>query len=481
MVLLAVYAGAARWLLSGPRLRTAINTNPEGFLLDYDAATSVWPGRVAIRNLRIRGSDVNAEWIVEVADAKIEYSVPALLSRTFRCLHLRGSGLTFRVRNKLDARAADASIASLLPPIRGFPDPPIRPAAAPPPPNGKRHPWLVDVRSIWLDHFDEVWFDAFRFRGNARLRGQFQLRPGVFARIGPATIDVDGGQVRIGKAAAGVAVSGVIAAAFAPFDVPDVEGSQVWEKVSGTVRLDGRFERLDAFEHLVAKSGKTRLEDGTGTLALEAAIQDGVAKGRLRVDVKDGTVRLDTLALQGDAALDGRIPRWPLATGPLEISGTRLVLTDVRRPGSQTPRRWWGTFTAPAGALGTTSRVSLEARCRDARPLLAVLGTNLPDWTRGLVALDDLSASATVSAGPSQLRVRDLNATGGGFHIQGDYLRSGPRLQGAFLIESGVLSLGVELDPRGTHLRLVGAKPWFEQARAVGTSAPSPEPPRAGP
>ena len=68
LLMLGAYAGTARWLLSGPRLRALINADPDSLLLDYDEATSWWPGRVTIRNLRIRGSDQNVQWIVQPGD-----------------------------------------------------------------------------------------------------------------------------------------------------------------------------------------------------------------------------------------------------------------------------------------------------------------------------------------------------------------------------------------------------------------------------
>jgi hypothetical protein len=94
----AGYAASARWLLSGPRLRSWINTSPETTLLDWDEAVSRWPGVVRIKNLRIRGSDANVEWEIRLADARADFSVAALLSRTFRVERVAGTGLSFRLR-----------------------------------------------------------------------------------------------------------------------------------------------------------------------------------------------------------------------------------------------------------------------------------------------------------------------------------------------------------------------------------------------
>ena len=77
--------------------------------------------------------------------------------------------------------------------------------------------------------------------------------------------------------------------------------------------------------------------------------------------------------------------------------------------------------------------------------------------------LDDFTATATVSLGPSLTGVRGLDARGGSFHIQGHYLREKANRDGAFLIESGILSVGLELDRDATKIRLLGAKGWFEE------------------
>ena len=468
---LIVYAAAARWLLSGPRLRALINTEPESLTFDYDQATSLWPGRVTIRNLRIRGSDHNVQWIIRLADARVDYSVLALVKRTFRAERLRGTGLSFSLRNKLEPGVAKIADLSVLPPIPGFADPPLRSpeaqvAEAP------GNPWRIEVRRIRIDRFDDIWIDAYHYRGAARLDGAFFLRPGLMVWIGPARVSFESGEVRIGRAPVGVSVSGNIDGTFEPFEPPKVHGSEVWQKTSGKVKLDARFDRLESLEHLVSSAG-TRLEKGAGKATIQAAIERGIAKGEVRLAVHDGSVRLKKLALQGDADLRLLIPAWNLMTGPLEISGSRVALSDVRTSGTDDSRRWWGRFDIPSGKIDSTTTARIEAETRDARPLLALLAADLPVWTRGLVNLDDFSATGTVSLGPSLTRVRRLDARGGSFHIQGRYLRGKATRDGAFLIESGALSVGLELQPDGTKLRLLGAKKWYEQQGDARSDGPN--------
>jgi hypothetical protein len=476
LLMLGAYAGTARWLLSGPRLRALINGEPESLLLDYDEATSWWPGRVTIRNLRIRGSDQNVQWIIQLATAQVDYSIPALVQRTFRVEHLRGDGLTFYLRNKLEPAGLEKADVSVLPPVPGFPDPPLRsePAQGP---ELEANPWSVDVRRLFIDHFDDIWLDAFHYRGLARLEGGFFLRPGLLARIGPARVRFESGRLRVGNAPDEISVVGTVSGAFQPFEPPLVHGSEVWQKVTGDVSFDAGFERLASLQYLAGPPAAARLADGPGSGTIRGTIEHGVATGDVRLGVQAGTVGLRELTLHGNADLRLRIPRWNLVSGPLEISGSRLALSDVRASGTDESRMWWGRFDVRSGAVGKTASAAIEASTRDARPLLALFSAQLPAWTRGLVDLEDFTATASVETGPSLTRVRDLDARGGNFRVQGHYVRRNADREGAFLIESGALSLGLEVEQNATKLRLLGAKQWFDEqpdGRGAGRNAAPP-------
>jgi hypothetical protein len=468
---LAGHVGAARWFLSGPTLRALINTDPDSLTLDYDEATSVWPGHVTIRNLRIRGSDHNVQWIIRLDLARVDYSVLALVQRTFRAERVRGTGLSFSVRNKLEAGETRSSDLSALPPIPGFADPPLRS----PETQGAEaagNPWRIEVRNIRIEHFDDVWFDAVHYQGAARLDGAFFLRPGLMVWIGPARVSIESGEVRIGRAPVGVSVSGSIDGTFEPFEPPKVHGSEVWQKMSGAVKLDARFDRLASLEHLLAAAG-TRLDKGEGKAMIRGDVERGIAKGEIHLAIQGGSVRMEKLALRGDVDVRLLIPEWNLVTGGIEISGSRVAFSDVLASGSDDSRRWWGRFDVRSGKIGSTTTARIDAETRDARPLLALLAADLPAWTRDLLNLDTFSATGTVSLGASLTRIRGLDARGGSFHIQGRYNRDKTTRDGAFLIESGSLSVGLELQPAATKLRLLGAREWYEEVRDARSDGPS--------
>jgi hypothetical protein len=115
---------------------------------------------------------------------------------------------------------------------------------------------------------------------------------------------------------------------------------------------------------------------------------------------------------------------------------------------------------------GLTGKVSLK--CKDGRPLLAFLGDALPKWTRWLIDLEGLSAAADVVLSQPRTAIHELEASGGNFVVSGEYDRRGERVRGAFLIETGILIVGVELDEDGSRVRPLLARQWFRKTRSEG-------------
>jgi hypothetical protein len=468
VLLLALYAATARRILSGGALRSWINDEPEVTMLDYDDAVSTWPGRIRVKNLRIRGSDRNVQWIVRLETARIDYSVLELAARRFHATRVRGSGLSFRLRNKLDPKDPHKPPLSYLPKIEGFSDPPL--VTGGPSrrfPEGD-HPWAVRVDDLSIDDLREIWMDVYHYRGSARLEGGFFLRSGLLARVGPASIRITGGDLRIGDDPAADGLTGRIDAKIDPYDPRQYRGDRVWEKTSGRFRLDGRSPSLEYLNYFLRTSAEPRLDGGAGSLHVDTTVQNGIGRGEVRLIAREAVARLSNAEIRGHADVRMRVARWELEPRVLEVAGTVVELSDVRATRAGGERDWWGRFDVPAGRVGGGLTARVRARCRDARPLYTMFGPDLPAWTRGLVELEDFSASAFVTLRSDLTRVRDLDASGGRFHIVGEYVDARGRTRGAFLIQTGALSLGVGVRDRRTSLRVFGALNWYAKARDLG-------------
>ncbi|HWZ84831.1 MAG TPA: hypothetical protein VN032_01435 [Thermoanaerobaculia bacterium] len=658
LVLTALVAGGyaalplvVRRLLTGPRLRVLINARPQDFFVDWEEASSPRIGHVVIRNLTLRGSDPNVQWFARVETIEFEYSLLALLRRTFQARDVRGAGLSFALRSKLPPGSTVAD-GALLPPIPGFPDPPLKS------PDDhffvEPRPWVVDLRNVSIDRFEDIWVNQVRYRGAARVQGGLFLRPLQLVRIAAAAVSFDGGQLRISDSPDGLGLSGSIiisSRAFEPLRVPlpdvpgvvtaelkldvradklqtlgqfvslpagvsltggaatvairgtaregvvdgqatlGIEGGQarlgeppgtigfsgsivassrplqllgrprgdllgalsgdvkldvrvdklqtlgqfvslpagaslaggaaaiairgtaregvvggqvtlgiegglvrvgqapgtigfsgsvaassrpvqllreprgdLLGTLTGDVRLDVRVDKLQTLAGVVRLPAGTKIERGGATATIRVAAKEGVADGTVSVAIKNFALKTKEYRLHGDASVELPVRRWTLSARSYDVSGTRVRLTDIYSTGDDPARNWWGTVDVPSGRVGNTISAKPVLRCRDARPLLALLGVNLPDWTNGLVKLDNFSASANFTSGPETLRVTDLDANGGTFHILGQFSQDGAVGNGAFLIQSGILLLGVEVvPPKPAKVRLLFAKQWYEK------------------
>jgi hypothetical protein len=466
-LLFLAHVGVTRWLLSGGRLRSWINATAETTLLDYDEAVSAWPGRLRVKNLRIRGSDANVEWIVRLAEARVDYSVAALLTRTFRVDRVRGSGLSFRLRQKLDPSDPSKPPVSLLPPIPGFSDPPLRKPEPETAADEGGNPWTVDVRGLSVGRFDEIWFDVYRFEGSAWLEGQFLLRPGQRARVGPAAIHFAGGRLGIGPDPVALALTGRLGSSIEEWDPRRVQGAAVWRNVIASLRLQGSCEGLEFLNYYVRHSKEPQFSGGSGPLSIAGTIDHGSGAADVELTARGSKARLEKTSLAGNARAHLRIAKWNLENGPIDLDSSSLRLSEVVATGGDDSRGWWGRFDLPKARMQRGLHARLEAECRDARPLFAVLGVNLPRWTRGLLELEGLTASASVELAPARARVRELQAQGGKFRIWGEYELRGERRHGVFLIDAGPLDVGVKLQDSGASVHLIGARKWFEKERAL--------------
>ncbi len=104
-----------------------------------------------------------------------------------------------------------------------------------------------------------------------------------------------------------------------------------------------------------------------------------------------------------------------------------------------------------------------SAEVTDATALLASVRDHVPGPFRGLLNLPRLLASGRLAVDARGVELRELQARGGALTVYGLFAAGGGDHLGAFVVEGGPMSVGVRLDPQGTHLRVFGLSGWLEQ------------------
>jgi hypothetical protein len=479
-VILLVFAAfaAVHLLVSGPQLRRWVNSDPEELLLDYELGSSWMPGIIRLRGLTMRGSDENVQWWFRMDEAKISVSLLDLLRKRFHATSVTARGLVFRLREKEERKELSAAHLERVPKIPGFSDPPLKTVdrTPPPPAAARRRYWTVLVENLDADPAPEIWIELYRFAGHGRVTGSFSIRPHVEAWIGPAAVKFSSGAVTLGpKEPLLSSISGLGTCVIEAYDPERVRGAHVWPRISGRIQMEGGLTDLAFVNYFLRDSKEPRLAGGAGHARADIVFDHGIGRGQGRFETRDVVARYSKGTCAGQAGGRLAVTRWDMERDVLDISGSHIDLTEIATTATaHDERAWWGHFQFPSGQLhgGLTARAVVDAR--DARPLYTLFRANLPGWAQGILRLDGIHATARIRLGSDLVEVRELEAQGGHFHIAGECEQRKNRERGAFLVETGALALGLELEAGASRLHLLGARKWFEQERTRWQGPPAP-------
>jgi hypothetical protein len=467
VVLYLVYVGVAYSYLSTGRLRSLVNTAPDRTSIEYQSATSFWPGRARVRDFRIRDRDLKAEWTFELDDARISFSTLGLLRRRLHVTNLSGSGFTFRARSRLTPReAGNAGILARIPPIPGFPDPPrLDPSERKPPRTGKE--WSIRVDDLEVNALREIWVNAYRYVGDGRLTGAFRLEPKVTAEVVRGELTTGAGRLRTGDESLAEDVKAKIQGKVEAWHPREHPGKRMLRFITGNAEATARLGSMDLINELLGDLAGTRFERGGGVLGVRGRVERGVANGSIDLDAPKLALRIVDVAFRGKLAARANFSGLDLLKGGASLTGGHLNLTDATVSGTgEGARPWWMKVTflpgrlRPEGGVLLTGAVSASAR--DGRPFLALV-EGLPGWLAKRFDVEGLTGRARVRLGQSVVEVERLTARSGDFRLDGEYRARGAARTGTFLVDAGMISVGIGITGRKTELDVLTPRRWFRK------------------
>ncbi|MEO6600746.1 MAG: hypothetical protein ABIQ16_12785 [Polyangiaceae bacterium] len=344
---------------------------------------TVVPGRVHVTGARVTFQDHNIQFSVDMPRGFLVLALRELTQRSFHVLQLRGEGIAFRTRSRIDPWDKGEPWVGALPPIPEFTSPAVVEA------------WVVESRipdaeyALWKVHFDDVdvgvselWAQQFRYKGAGRARGKFQLRPQRELWVGPATLDLQPGLLSVGTYRVAPGLHGHIECLIHPFDPWPVHGVEPLRYLSAKVRLDSPALDPQVYA-LFGADPSTRVSSAGGTLHVDLETRRGLLTTQSRVDVVQRGFELR--AAQGD--LDAEV--LALHAGVDEHTGSHATLLvdhgtlkESIAPGHP-PMIQHLELTAFSGNRDTSRDFELkEARLGEARILLGD-SSWLNRWLKG--------------------------------------------------------------------------------------------------
>lgn len=472
-----LYLLAANLALSTGLVQRAISAYPESMLVTHGRAYTVLPGRVHVTDLSMRVQDRNIQFHLTVARLRVDVDVLALLRRRFHGDHVRCEGVRFRFVHRVrEAKGMEARLAA-YPPIPGL----ARPALfqVPPPPASTKEEiddlWTVRLDDVAVD-LRELWFLEHRWEGNGRARGRFELSPMRRVQVGPAELLLEGGVLRAGPHVVSEDLRLRVNATVDRFDVPALDGMQVFRPISGAVKLEAR----DFSPALLALYVPGLTARGAGRLIVDVPIASGRVGNGARVDLEMEAMRAavrgfvydgaPTIAASFDAATDrAAVPRIHVkAPGSLVVpippdGAARVDLLGLRAAVTLS-----GHDVADGITLEMLSARLEEGRVLDARDVAAAVTGSMPlFFVPLLLGRGPLVFSGGVDSRKDVTIARLLHARLGVGELRGAARTSKGGWDGAAAGRFGFLPIGVRLRDGETEVALFVSRDWLDAELAA--------------
>lgn len=302
---LALYLIVANVLLRTSLGRKMLNASPGAFLVEYESAYSLIPGRVHVEKLSIRGRSSSIEWRLIVDRGDFRIALTDLARKRFHTTWVRVEGAEFRLRLRLLPENAKPERLAALPPIPGFVDPPLLDVGPEPAPltDAQYDLWSVQLDDVDVEHIREIWVHEERGVGDARIRGRWFFRPMRWLDVGPATVDVRSLDLTHAGDAVALGLHGSLGVTIHPFDVRVPSGPDTIDHLSGHADVKGFLSLSRGFGNALHLDDM-RLVHGGGPLDVQLFVDHGVLAAGTHVRSESPATELVVGPMTVDAGVE---------------------------------------------------------------------------------------------------------------------------------------------------------------------------------
>lgn len=195
---------------------------------------------------------------------------------------------------------------------------------------------------------------------------------------------------------------------------------------------------------------------------------EGRGGGALRTLVKRGAMKWKDTRVLGDVTVDLALENGDIAARTAALGASRVDVRDlaITHKGETWPE-WWARVDIEKAKLEKKLiEATIKLECKDAQPAVGLLDAEdvIPGWAAGLLTMEGLKASATVRRSERDIDFKLLKAEGGSLAIRGRLKK--PREgkpEGAFLVRSGILSVGIDIEEDGAGVHPLAGDTWVNE------------------
>lgn len=202
-----------------------------------------------------------------------------------------------------------------------------------------------------------------------------------------------------------------------------------------------------------------------GKLAVD---KEGRGAGALRTVIRKAAMGWKDTRVTTNAVAEFDIGDVNFAAKTATLRQSRIEVTDVGiKYKNETWSDWWARININDGTISQNLiEAGIKLECRDAEPAVGLLDAKdvIPGWAAGLISMEGLKAAATVKKSGSAVDFKLLKAEGGSLSIRGRLKKpTGEEPVGAFLVKSGILSVGIKLEKDGPGIHPLATDSWVNE------------------
>ena len=239
---------------------------------------------------------------------------------------MRGDGLSLRIRLRTDTETPERMAA--LPPVPGFPNPPLRDVGPEVPPltDANYDLWSVELDDVVVEHVRELWIDTMRVSGDLEVRGRWLFRPLRWLEVGPATVDVRAVEVGYGMVEPwSSGLTGHLDVTVHPLELQGVEATDILEHA--TIRGDvGGTAHVASVLNRTVPAGAMKMIGGDAPLEVHADLDHGALRRGTYVHSApfEATATAEGLAMDASLQLEIHVEEGDVGYAALHVASARV-------------------------------------------------------------------------------------------------------------------------------------------------------------
>ncbi len=356
-ILYGVYFVGTAIFLSTALFERVVSLGPRSGRLIMSSGWSFIPSIVHMRDVRLEIEDRNIELTVRLPEARAQINLWKLFRKKVHVTYIRGTsdlnrGATVSLMLKPpDEKAAYERESARL--EREHPEPPS--------------PWLIRIENVDLPALTMMQVESWRFKGVAKIRGGFQLRPGQDAEVFKSELEIVDGHIK-GFAEA---IHGWVGVQFDYFRKSEVDGLKIFRYLTSDFQLWGGFTQLRALNSFLISARPVRFDRAEGVFAAKGRIERGkiLAPTQVVLGSDQMVLTIGPTELKGRGYLEWTLQDKSFGVLSLDMKNVSVTVSRSRARLFERGRLSGRAISPDLDLVDPFRRISLELRARFQHPL----------------------------------------------------------------------------------------------------------------